>query len=140
MLSNLHLHCKYVINLFFFFFLQSSINFSFCLEQKIREVILKNDFKVVRTRRLTITPKLGSEFYADHKNKFFYTRLITFMSSGPSDVHILASQNAITKWRELLGPTKAIQAQYTAPDSIRGKYGLSDTRNAAHGAGNFHKF
>ena len=60
---------------------------------------------------------------------------MTFMCSGPSDVYILANQDAIAKWRQLLGPTKVVQAQYSAPDSIRGTFGLSDTRNAAHGSG-----
>lgn len=58
------------------------------------------------------------------------------MCSGPSDIHVLARENAIPKWRELMGPTKVFQAQFTAPDTIRGKYGLSDTRNATHGSGN----
>lgn len=58
------------------------------------------------------------------------------MCSGPSDVHVLANTDAITKWRKLLGPTKVFQSQYSAPDSIRGMFGLSDTRNAAHGSGN----
>ena len=57
------------------------------------------------------------------------------MCSGPSDIHILAGHNAISKWRQMMGPTKVYQAQFTAPDSIRGTYGLSDTRNATHGSG-----
>lgn len=61
------------------------------------------------------------------------------MCSGPSDVHILTCPNAISKWRQLLGPTKTYKAQFTAPNSIRGLFGLSDTRNAAHGSGNFKK-
>jgi nucleoside-diphosphate kinase len=60
---------------------------------------------------------------------------LTFICSGPSDIYILTSPNAITKWRNLLGPTKVYQAQYSAPNSVRGKFGLSDTRNAAHGSG-----
>ncbi|XP_014211007.1 nucleoside diphosphate kinase 6 [Copidosoma floridanum] len=102
--------------------------------QKIREIILVNEFKVVKTRRLTISNEEAEDFYREHKGKFFYNRLLTFMCSGPSDVHILASSNAVIKWRQLLGPTKVYQAQFTAPDTIRGMFGLSDTRNAAHGS------
>lgn len=36
-----------------------------------------------------------------------------------------------------MGPTKVYRAQFEAPDTIRGKYGLSDTRNATHGSGMF---
>lgn len=74
-------------------------------------------------------------FYEEHKEKFFYNRLLTFMCSGPSDIYILTDHNAIAKWRQLMGPTKVYQAQYTARDTIRGMYGLSDTRNATHGSG-----
>ncbi|OXU17994.1 hypothetical protein TSAR_011172 [Trichomalopsis sarcophagae] len=102
--------------------------------QKIRDIIIQNDFKIVRTRRTIIDTKEAEEFYKEHKEKFFYNRLLTFMCSGPSDVHILANENAIVKWRQLLGPTKVFQAQYSAPNSIRGMFGLSDTRNAAHGS------
>lgn len=102
--------------------------------QKIRGLIIDNNFKVVRTRRTTLTSKEAALFYLDHKDKFFYNRLLTFMCSGPSDIHILAGHDAIIRWRNLMGPTKTYQAQYTAPNTIRGMFGLSDTRNATHGS------
>lgn len=57
--------------------------------------------------------------------------------SGASDVHILAKQDAIKEWRRLMGPTKVYQTLHLEPDSIRGQYGLTDTRNATHGSGGF---
>ncbi|XP_012287646.1 nucleoside diphosphate kinase 6 isoform X2 [Orussus abietinus] len=57
-----------------------------------------------------------------------------FELCGPSDIHILAGHNAIVRWRMLMGPTKVYQAQYNAPETIRGIFGLSDTRNATHGS------
>ncbi|XP_012263301.2 nucleoside diphosphate kinase 6-like [Athalia rosae] len=102
--------------------------------QSIRDLIIDEGFKVVRSRRTIIKPMEAELFYADHKKKFFYNRLLTFMCSGPSDIHILAAKDAILKWRRLMGPTKVYHAQFDAPDSIRGKYGLSDTRNATHGS------
>ncbi|KOC69134.1 Nucleoside diphosphate kinase 6 [Habropoda laboriosa] len=102
--------------------------------QKIRDLIIDNNLKIVRSRRTIITQKEAELFYEEHKEKFFYNRLLTFMCSGPSDIHILTDYDAIAKWRKLIGPTKVYQAQYTAPDTIRGMFGLSDTRNAAHGS------
>lgn len=102
--------------------------------QKIRDLIIENDFKIVRSRRTTLTVEEASLFYEEHKEKFFYNRLLTFMSSGPSDIYILTAHDAINKWRKLMGPTKVYQAQYTEPESIRGMFGLSDTRNATHGS------
>ncbi|XP_024875750.1 nucleoside diphosphate kinase 6 isoform X1 [Temnothorax curvispinosus] len=102
--------------------------------QKIRDLIIDNNFKVVRSRRATISREEAELFYKEHRNKFFYNRLLTFMCSGPSDVHILTRHNAVAKWRQLMGPTKVYQAQYNAQDTIRGMFGLSDTRNATHGS------
>ncbi|KAJ8972371.1 hypothetical protein NQ317_018484 [Molorchus minor] len=76
----------------------------------------------------------AEEFYSEHRHKFFYDRLVSFMMSGPSDMYILAKENAIRDWRTLMGPTKVYKAQFEAPETIRGKYGLSDTRNATHGS------
>ncbi|XP_063243426.1 nucleoside diphosphate kinase 6-like [Bacillus rossius redtenbacheri] len=104
------------------------------LIKAIREIILSNKFYVIRTKRTKLTGKLAGELYVEHKNKFFYNRLITFMCSGPIDVHVLAHHNAIQLWRDLMGPTKSYQARFTSPDTIRGKHGLSDTRNAVHGS------
>ena len=71
-------------------------------------------------------------WFADH----FKKRLkIICVCSGPSDIYILAREDAIKKWRELMGPTKVYQAVYTAQGTIRANYGLSDTRNATHGSG-----
>lgn len=61
--------------------------------------------------------------------------LIDFLIfSGPIEVLILAGDNAISRWRNLLGPTKVYKAIYTHPESIRGLFGLSDTRNVCHGS------
>ncbi|GAB0090115.1 Nucleoside diphosphate kinase [Sergentomyia squamirostris] len=101
---------------------------------KIRKLILDNEFQIVRNERISISRSSAESFYAEHSQRFFYTRLITFMSSGPSDVYILARRDAISKWRELLGPTKVYKTIISHPESIRGKFGISDTRNAAHGS------
>ncbi|CAH1112972.1 unnamed protein product [Psylliodes chrysocephalus] len=102
--------------------------------QKIRELIIASNFKIVKFKRKLISLPEAEKFYDEHKRKFFYNRLITFMTSGPSDMMILTKENAVKDWRDLMGPTKVFKAQFEAPDSIRGKYGLSDTRNATHGS------
>ncbi|NXT77999.1 NDK6 kinase, partial [Zapornia atra] len=55
-------------------------------------------------------------------------------SSGPMWAYILAHENAVPLWRSLMGPTKVFRARNDAPDSIRGAYGLTDTRNTTHGS------
>lgn len=53
--------------------------------------------------------------------------------------YIIAREDAITHWRGMMGPTKVFRARYTSPDSLRGQYGLTDTRNTTHGSGNIYK-
>lgn len=65
-------------------------------------------------------------------------RLLTcapFVRSGPIRAYILAHKDAIQLWRTLMGPTKVFRARHVAPDSIRGSFGLTDTRNTTHGSG-----
>lgn len=72
----------------------------------------------------------GFHSYLDHsKQRWFCSR------SGPMRAYVLARVDAIRQWRELMGPTKVFRARYTSPDSIRAQFGLTDTRNTAHGAG-----
>jgi len=73
-------------------------------------------------------------FYAEHRGKFFYQRLISFMTSGSMIAFILSGNNAIVNWRELIGPTHIERARNIAPNSLRAKYAFSDTRNAFHGS------
>lgn len=63
-----------------------------------------------------MTPEQTSDFYAEHYGKLFFPSLVAYMSSGPMIVMVLAKSNAITYWRELIGPTNAIKARQTHPD------------------------
>ncbi len=48
----------------------------------------------------------------DINRKFFYNRLVSFMSSGPVHCHVLAGEGAIAGWRSLMGPTKVFKTRY----------------------------
>ena len=81
-------------------------------------------------------------FYSEHEGRFFHQRLVEFMSSGEFHALVLGhkTDNAITKWRELLGPTKCYQARAVNRECIRTLYGLTDTRNAVHGSDSVESF
>ncbi|RWS30342.1 hypothetical protein B4U80_02899 [Leptotrombidium deliense] len=100
----------------------------------VKQIILNNGFYFIRSKSEHLSPFEAKQFYDEHKEKFFFTRLVSFMSSGPISVHIIAKENAIRQWRKLMGPTKVYIAQHEEPESIRGKFGLTDTRNATHGS------
>ncbi|XP_038057366.1 nucleoside diphosphate kinase 6-like [Patiria miniata] len=102
--------------------------------KEVKQLILNNNFYFVRSQERRLQRKIVEQFYAEHKGRFFFNRLVGFMSSGPISVHILAREDAIAKWREAMGPTKTFRAKHEVPDSIRARFGLTDTRNATHGS------
>ncbi|XP_007066796.2 nucleoside diphosphate kinase 6 isoform X1 [Chelonia mydas] len=102
--------------------------------QAVHETILNNKFLIVRTKELMWRREDSQRFYQEHSGRFFYRRLVEFMTSGPMRAYILAHEDAVARWRSLMGPTKVYRARNTAPDSIRGAYGLTDTRNTIHGS------
>jgi nucleoside diphosphate kinase homolog 5 len=83
-----------------------------------------------------LTPEQASEFYAEHFGKMFFPSLVAYMSSGPISVMVLAKENCVKAWRELIGPTNALKAKQDAPNTLRAIYGTDDQRNALHGSDN----
>ncbi len=102
--------------------------------QEIKEIILRNGFYFVGSRQEHMQRQRAEQFYAEHHGKFFFNRLVSYMSSGPISSHILAKQDGIAMWRKLMGPTKVFKTVYSEPESIRGRFGLTDTRNCTHGS------
>ncbi|GLD59799.1 nucleoside diphosphate kinase 6-like protein [Lates japonicus] len=102
--------------------------------EALHQRILDNNFVIVRCKDLVWRRQDSERFYAEHSGRFFFQRLVEFMSSGPMRAYILAREDAIRHWRELMGPTKVFRARYTSPASIRAQFGLTDTRNTTHGS------
>lgn len=78
----------------------------------IHRRIAAESFKILKRKTLIIEQEMAKEFYAEHTGKFFYERLVWFMSSGLSQVMILQRYDAINKWREMLGPTNSYLAHW----------------------------
>lgn len=102
--------------------------------EEVKDLIFYKDFDILQEKRLRLSTFEAENFYKEHHGKFFYNRLVTYMSSGPIEVCILSRFEGIKTWRALMGPTKVLRAIYEDPDSIRGRFGLTDTRNATHGS------
>lgn len=101
-------------------------------EGDIINMILQNGFRIVGMKMLHITKEQAEGFYAVHANKPFFNSLTNFMSEGPIVVMALEKQDdAITAWRNLMGPTNPANAE---EGTIRKKYGESIERNAVHGS------
>jgi nucleoside-diphosphate kinase len=87
---------------------------------------------VLRGMRLVhLTRSEAEGFYAVHRERPFFGSLTGFMSSGPAIVLALESDDAIRRWRDLMGATDPEKA---APGSLRREFGTSIERNATHGS------
>jgi nucleoside-diphosphate kinase len=98
---------------------------------KIIERIEEEGFTIARMRLAYLTKDEARGFYIVHKEKGFYDSLCEFMSSGPVVLMVLEAENAIKRWREVMGATDPAKA---APGTIRHTYGFSIERNATHGS------
>ena len=93
--------------------------------------IEENGFKI-RGMKMTRLSQLQAEgFYEVHKARPFFASLVTFMTEGPVVVLALERDNAIAKWRELMGATNPANA---AEGTIRKEFADSIERNAVHGS------
>jgi nucleoside-diphosphate kinase len=87
---------------------------------------------VLRGMRLArLTPEICKEFYQEHVGKPFYATLEAFMVEGPVVLLCLEGENAIARWRELMGATDPAKA---AEGTLRARFAESITRNATHGS------
>lgn len=78
-----------------------------------------------------LTKKEAEGFYAVHRERPFFPSLTAFMSSGPSIVMALEADDAIKKWRTLMGATDPAKAD---AGTLRKEFGASIENNATHGS------
>jgi len=98
---------------------------------KIIQRIEDEGFQIRAMKRVRLSTSEAEGFYAVHRGKGFFGSLTTFMSSGPAIVLVLEAQDAIKKWRALMGATDPAKAD---PGTIRKEFGQSIERNATHGS------
>lgn len=101
---------------------------------KIVDAIVRDGFRISQLRTFQLTIGDAEDFYAEHRGKPFFQGLTQFMSSGTIVAMELVADNAISKWRRLIGPTNTFKAQQDAPGSLRALYGTDGTKNACHGS------
>lgn len=86
-------------------------------------------FRVRALRMTRLTPEQAGEFYAVHRERPFYGSLVEFMTSGPCIPMILEAENAVPRFREVIGATDPAEA---ADDTVRKLFAESKERNAIH--------
>jgi len=87
--------------------------------------------RVTALKMVHLSKKEAEGFYAVHKERPFFQGLTDFMSEGPVVLMILSGENAIRRWRDLMGATDPAKA---TPGSIRKEFGISIERNTTHGS------
>lgn len=97
----------------------------------IIKIIEKNGFDIVAMKKLRMSAAQAKGFYAVHRKKKFFRDLVKFMTEGPVVVMALEREDAIKKWRDVMGATNPAEARR---GTIRAKFGTDIERNATHGS------
>ncbi|MBC2744775.1 MAG: nucleoside-diphosphate kinase [Desulfosarcina sp.] len=90
-----------------------------------------NDLKIIAMKMIHLTQTQAEGFYAVHRERPFFGGLTDFMSSGPAVVMVLEGENAIARYRDLMGATNYKEA---AEGTIRRDFATDIEKNVVHGS------
>ena len=102
-------------------------NLTGAINAKIEEAGLR----IVAQKRVWMTRKQAETFYAEHNGRPFFEELVEFMSSAPIVVQVLEGEDAIVKYRTVMGKTDPAEAD---KGTIRAEFAESKGRNSVHGS------
>jgi nucleoside-diphosphate kinase len=97
----------------------------------INALIEKAGLRIVAQKRVKISRDEAEKFYAVHRERPFFRELVDFMVSGPVVVQVLEGENAIAKYREVMGATDPAKAE---TGTIRKLHARSIGENSVHGS------
>ena len=97
----------------------------------VNAVIERAGLRIVGQRRIQMTQAQAERFYAVHSARPFFGELVEFMTSGPVVVQVLEGEDAVAKYREVMGATNPADA---AEGTIRKLYAKSIGENSVHGS------
>lgn len=97
----------------------------------INAVIEKSGLKIVAQKRIRLSQGQAEGFYDVHKERPFFKDLVGFMMSGPVVVQVLEGDNAVTRYRDVMGATNPANA---AEGTIRKQFAESIEANSVHGS------
>jgi len=97
----------------------------------INAVIEESGLRIIAQKRIWLTEGQAQGFYAVHKERPFFGDLVTFMTSGPVVVQALEGDNAVARYRDVMGATNPANA---ADGTIRKRFAESIEANSVHGS------
>ena len=109
-------------------FLVDSNSVSYTLE---KDRIIQEGFDIKNMKQVLLSKEKAEGFYDIHRERPFFGELVEFMCSGNCVVLSLERENAVSKWREVIGATNPEEAQ---EGTIRALYGENTGNNAVHGS------
>lgn len=95
--------------------------------QKIEDAGLK----IIAQKRIRLSPDQAAAFYAVHRERPFFGELCQSISAGPVLAQVLQGENAIQRYRDLMGATNPSEA---AEGTLRKEFGVSVGENTVHGS------
>ncbi len=98
---------------------------------RINQIIEENDLRIIAQKRIKLSFDQAKKFYSTHNKKPFFNDLINYMTSGPVVVQVLEANNAVDKYREIMGATNPEKAKN---GTIRKKLALNVQENSVHGS------
>ncbi|MCA3645818.1 MAG: nucleoside-diphosphate kinase [Methylobacterium sp.] len=97
----------------------------------INAVIEGAGLRIIAQKRILMSKRDAETFYAVHRERPFFGELVDFMISGPVVVQVLEGENAVIRYREIMGATNPANA---AEGTIRKKFARSVGENSVHGS------
>ena len=97
----------------------------------INAKIEENGLRIIAQKRIQLTKAQAETFYGVHRERSFFGELVEFMISGPVVVQVLEGENAVPKYREIMGATNPAQAD---AGTIRKEFAESVEANSVHGS------
>lgn len=97
----------------------------------INAVIEQGGLRITAQRRIHMTQAQAERFYGVHSERPFFGELVEFMTSGPVVVQVLEGENAVPRYREIMGATNPAEAD---DGTIRKLYAESIGENSVHGS------
>lgn len=101
------------------------------LTGRINALIEEAGLRIIGQKRIRMTSEVAGKFYDVHRERSFFGSLCEFMCSGPVVVQVLEGENAIAKYREVMGATNPANA---APGTVRASFAESIEANSVHGS------
>jgi len=97
----------------------------------INQMIESSDLKILASKKIYLTKKQAEIFYEVHKERPFFNSLVEYMTSGPVQVQVLEGDDAVAKYRKIMGATNPAEAE---EGTIRKLYAESIEANSVHGS------